>query len=150
MFPAPLFEVVVAVASVETELEVELELDCESADVAVLVLVNPAFVDVVLAVTLTTVLEVFSPSPPVTPALSVGIVTLATTGTALVVFASVVVVLVDANVGHKAPSIFPACIMPNSELLVTETSSHAACTFAAIVFNPDTQAGVHPVLKSET
>jgi hypothetical protein len=81
--------------------------------------VEVVFAEVVLAVVDD---EVWNPSPPVTPTLSVGIVTDSAAETvdicaADVVFAAVVVVF--ANVGHRAPCIPPPCIIPSNELLVT-------------------------------
>lgn len=98
---------------------------------------------------------VLKPRPPVTPALSVGIVTETAAGWAVgtelwTVTEIVACVEVSAKVGHRAATIPPFMTIPNNVLELTSTSSQDLDTLLAIAFNPSTQTSEHPLLKSET
>jgi hypothetical protein len=98
---------------------------------------------------------VLKPKPPVTPALSVGIVTETAAGWAVgtelwTVTEIVACVEVFANVGHRAATIPPFMTIPNNVFELTFTSSQDLDTLLAIAFSPCTQTAEHPLLKSET
>lgn len=96
------------------------------------------------------VVVVLNPRPPVTPLLSVGIVT----DTAGAVELTAIDVAVDravvlAKVGHSAVTILPPFTIPNSVLGFTIICAQASLTLCATEFNPAIQAVEHPLLKSD-